>query len=67
MSELPKSVAEGVCQIGPLKLKFHVLDDGQRVIETESAEAFFAYLASGADWTEKDAIRLARMLAGDVK
>jgi hypothetical protein len=44
MEEIPKAVWEGEFTLGPITLKCAVLDNGQRIIEQESVDAFMAWL-----------------------
>ncbi len=48
MSDLPTAIWSGEFQIGSVKLKCHVLDNGQRVIDAESVDEFFRFLDDGA-------------------
>ena len=57
MSEL-KSIRAAELEIGNLKIKVHVLSDGQRVIEESSVVEFMKYMESGL-LTEKEAHELA--------
>lgn len=41
MSDLPKSIATETLNVMGVDMVVHVLDDGQRVIEAESAAAWF--------------------------
>jgi hypothetical protein len=42
-AELPKAAWSGEIRFGPCVLKCHVLDDGRRIIEQESFEAFMRW------------------------
>jgi hypothetical protein len=42
MTDLPKSIGTGVVRILGVELHFHMLDNGQRIIEAEDVEALFA-------------------------
>lgn len=48
MSEIPKAIWSNSFTIMGVEVKCHVLDNGKRVIDADSVEAFFAALASRA-------------------
>lgn len=59
MSDLPKEIGRGNLRIGGMDLVCIQLDDGRRVFEAESFEAFMnAFLAGDLDITEKQAEEL---------
>lgn len=63
MSKLPKSVAEGVINLGGVSLKTYVLDNGNRVIDVDDAERFFELLGTGElTISEGDALEFARFV-----
>ena len=43
---IPKSVWQGTFQMFGVDVRCHVLDNGQRIIETESMEALFEAMAT---------------------
>ena len=49
MSERKKAIREGILEIGSLKMKVHVLEDGERVIEGRYVveDAIFSYFGFG--------------------
>lgn len=61
---LPQSVASATLRVGPVDLVVHVLEDGQRVVEANSMEAFFEWLSGTDDFTQADADRVARFVKG---
>lgn len=64
-SVLPKSVAQGVINIGGFKLRTHVLDNGQRVFEAKDFEKFITAFTNGdVDITPKDAEAYAKFMHG---
>ena len=44
--ELPRSIWEGSFTLFGVEVRCHVLDDGQRMVETDSAERLFGAMAS---------------------
>ena len=57
--KIPKAVSESELNIGGVVLKVVVLDDGRRLIASESMAKFFAALQSGEIMiTEKDAAKI---------
>ena len=62
---LPRAIAENTLNIMGVDLKVCVLDNGQRVIEAESLKQFFEAMGStDVQFTEDDAMRLARAIRG---
>ncbi len=63
-----KVIAEGALDIGSLKMKVYVLDNGERVISEEDAVKFFEWAASGTDEDRREVERgmeeLARFIRG---
>ena len=47
-AELPKAVWSGTVFISDVPLKFHVLENGQRIIEVASMQQLFEAWANGA-------------------
>lgn len=62
MKITPKSISSGTVEVMGVDLVVHQLDNGQRVIESESVEAFFKALESGREMTPDEADKLARLL-----
>ncbi len=60
--ELSQSIASNTLNIMGVDLVVHVLDNGQRIIEAEGLEALFAAMADGADLTEEDAMKFAKVV-----
>lgn len=61
---LPKSIGEAELKIGNVTLRFHVLDNGQRIIEAESFHAFMAAMEDGSVvLSEEDSMKLAKAVA----
>lgn len=61
----PKSIAQGVINLGGFKLRTHVLDNGQRVIEADDMERFFKLLETGEiNISEADATEFAKFMHG---
>ena len=58
--KLPKAIHESIIKLGDIELKVFVFDTGERIIEKESVEKFFEYLAGGGLFTEEEAIELAK-------
>ncbi|HGE8502864.1 hypothetical protein ACYZFV_11410 [Serratia ureilytica] len=46
MPDLPSSIAEETMEIAGMRVKVHVLDNGQRVIDAADAEKLFQWLAA---------------------
>ncbi len=46
MVEIPKAIWEGTFIVLGVKVKCHVLDDGQRIVEAESMEKLFAAMTN---------------------
>ena len=46
MPDLPTSIAEETMEIAGMRVKVHVLDNGQRVIDAADAEKLFQWLAA---------------------
>jgi hypothetical protein len=65
VSNIPKSIAQGVFNLGGMKLRTHVLDNGQRVIDANDMEKFFELMMNGeVAITEADAMEFARFMHG---
>jgi hypothetical protein len=65
MPDLPKSIACNEIEIVPgLRLKVHVLDNGQRVIEKESLLAFFSWLDKSGELSDEMAFLVAKKIKG---
>lgn len=47
--DLPASVAEETMEVAGIQVKVHILDNGQRVIDAESAEKLFQWLAAAPE------------------
>lgn len=60
---LPRAISEGTLTIGGMSLRVINLDNGQRVIDADDAEAFFAALHDGMDLSDDDAAALAKALS----
>jgi hypothetical protein len=50
---LPQAVWSGVIKIAGLELKCHVLEDGRRIIEADSLNAFLEALGNDGDFSVK--------------
>lgn len=61
---LPKSVAESTVTALGVALKVHVLDNGQRIIETDGMERLLAAMASGVMFAPGEQEALARAING---
>lgn len=44
--DLPTSIAEETMEVAGMRVKVHVLDNGQRVIDAADAEKLFQWLAA---------------------
>lgn len=64
MDKIPKAIESGELKIGDVVIKTHVLDDGTRIIEADSLEAFFDYLARGGTLSRADADGVAKFVHG---
>lgn len=62
MNDLPKAIYSSELTICGVTLKCHVLDNGQRVFEQEGVEALFKAFGDGAELSDDDAMRLARVV-----
>jgi len=62
MENTPKAIREGELTLGTLKMKVYVLDNGQRIIESESFNRFMEYLEKGEMIQPEDAEKFARDL-----
>lgn len=60
--ELPKAVYSSTLNIMGVELVVHVLDNGQRVIESAGVEALFEAMASGAPMSDDEAMKLAKVI-----
>lgn len=70
--DIPKSIANSTINLFGVELKCHVLDNGKRVIEAESMEKLFDYMANGnpeitEENTEEQATSFAKWLRGGSK
>lgn len=65
MTEILKSIGQGVIHIFGVDLVVHVLEDGQRVIEEQSLiDMFEAMGAAGTDVNESEINQLAEFMKG---
>ena len=61
----PVSTHQANINIGGYVLKCHVLDNGERIIETESLEGFFEYLSQpDTALSEQDVMDFGRFMRG---
>lgn len=64
MTDIPTSVRSGSFSLGGVTLTFHVLSDGQRVIEHQSMMDFLEALHGDAKVSDADALSLAKFILG---
>ena len=62
MDDLPVSTHRGTLTVMGVELVVHQLSDGQRIIEAEGLGKLFEAMASGADLSEEDAMKLAKVV-----
>ena len=62
MSDLPVSTHRGTLTIMGVELVVHQLSDGQRIIEAEGLGKLFEAMGSGAELSEEDAMKLAKVV-----
>ena len=48
LERLPAVVSTGIVKLGDLQIEVHVLDDGRRVIDSESVDALMRFLLGEA-------------------
>jgi len=62
---LPKAIWSGSFFLGGVEMKCHVLDNGMRIIDAESIEAFFRSAEEGIfNPTEEESINLGKWIKG---
>lgn len=60
---LPKAVRQAEVKIGSITLRVHHLDDGRRVIDAASMDAFMEALSNGSlVLSEEDATKMAKVI-----
>ncbi len=64
--KLPEIVTSGELQIGGITLKYHVLADGQRIIDKKPFDTLIDFLAGGGLITVEDAENIDKFIKGDV-
>lgn len=62
MTDLPRATHSSELEICGVTLRCHVLDNGQRVFEAGGIVALFTALGDGAEPTEEEAMKLARVV-----
>lgn len=64
MAEFPASIASSTVSIMGVDIVFHVLDNGEQIIEAESMHRFLEMLGAGVEMNSDDAMKLAKVVKG---
>ena len=66
MTDNPPAIAvTGEVQIGGLTLTYHILVDGQRIIEKKSFDALIDHLARGGEMEVEDYEKMEKFINGE--
>lgn len=61
---LPNAIFEDSFTVAGIEIKAYVLDDGRRILDMDGVNKLFAWMESGGEITEADAMELAQAKQG---